>query len=112
MRRSMLFSIALAAAIQAGACTSNNTSDDQDELVSDGATGGTSGFYFLPPTVSTAPSTSGTFDGSLQRNLTIDLSTVDCGGAGAVGAVVHSWNNVQLYANSESYKVSFNVSAI
>jgi hypothetical protein len=77
---------------------------------SDATTGGTPGFYFLPPLVD-PPTFSGTFDGSYRPRLKIDLVAVDCGGAGITGATVFTWNPVMVYPATEQYKVAFNVGA-
>jgi hypothetical protein len=48
--------------------------------VLDATTLGLPGFYFMPPTVPTTPAFSGTFDGSLLDQLTVEVCEVDIAG--------------------------------
>ena len=93
------------------ACTSGEleTATIDQEAIRDAANGGgTQGFFFIPPTVDTAPPFTGPFVGTYKPTLSVTVHAVDCGGAGMVGGLVTTFTNVQVYPAVETYKLVFN----
>jgi hypothetical protein len=103
MRSILICSVALAAC----AAEPSLSTDLQAEL-SDATTGGTPGFYFLPPLVP-LPTYSGTFDPNLGSLLDIWLYEVDCTNSGMVGSAAHRWTTVYLSTAQQQYRVTAHV---
>lgn len=120
--RSRITPIILLAA--ATACDSSPTDAPFDAVpiggthaatVLDATTGGTPGFYFLPPTVPTTPAYSGTFDGSLLPELSVEVCELDAAGACPAAPIVtysatgNARHAIRLNPGRDLYFVYWNV---
>lgn len=88
------------------------TADASRDII-DAARGGSSGFYWLPPTVVTSPSTTGTFDNSLLQDLVVELCEFDgttCSPTGLRRVFTHTTGSVldrvRLFPNRQ-YQVMY-----
>lgn len=108
IRLSVLLALGLACADSTGPIPLSTP--DSLAFISDGAHGGTAGFYFLPPMVRN-PGSTGDFDGTLSP--VVDILCVSAGCANADHAMFAMGDGgptgaVQLDAADEHYMVSWN----
>lgn len=90
-----------------------NVEATAQDLISDGANGGTSGFFFLAPLGTPPNPFPGTFNSTLKTKLKLDIQLLaDCSNSNNVSSTVTTFNNVILDATQERYRVGFNAGTV
>jgi hypothetical protein len=111
-----------AIALVGGACGSDEDTNtaEQDitavQHISDEANPpGTTGFYWLPPEVTTAPTTSGTFNAGYKARLSVDVLDMTCDTFTVTDSPAKfsfSSASVLVYTSIQTYRINTNVPAM